>query len=68
MAREYPEYRFVLADLKDAYGDKIWLTVSEIAKRERRDPDTIHAAYSIPKGVNGINRAVLACRICEIQH
>ena len=58
------EYRDVLADIIEHFGDKAWLTVDELAKYDGSCAKTIKKRYQIPKGVNGINRNVLARRIC----
>lgn len=68
MAKEYEEYRDVLADLREAFGDKAWIKVSELARYDGSDPSTIHKRYNIPKGVDGIDRAVLARRKCALAH
>ena len=68
MAREFSEYRDVLADLIETFGDKAWITNAELARYEQCDVRTIKKRYGIPDGVNGINRNVLARRICQLAH
>lgn len=67
MAREYEEFRFVLADLKETFPNT-WITLGELAAAEGKDPRTIRKRYGIPAGVNGIDRAVLARRKCQLAH
>lgn len=68
MAREYEEYRDVLADLKASFGDKGWIKVSELARYDGSDARTVRRRYSIPPGIDGIDRAVLARRKCMLAH
>lgn len=66
MAREFPEYRLVLEHLIELYGSNAWVTVTQLAEVERCDPRTIRKRYSITKGVNGIDIAILAARKCRL--
>ena len=68
MGREYSEYRDVLADIIAHFGDKAWITVDELSKYDGSCAKTIKKRYQIPKGINGINRNVLARRICQLAH
>ena len=68
MAREYDEYRFVLADLKERFEDRSFIGCSELAKAEGCDVRTVKRRYGIPYGQRGIDRAVLARRKCELAH
>lgn len=68
MAREYAEYRTVIAYLREIYGDKCWITCAELSKHDGPDVRTIKKLYRIPPGVNGIDIAVLAHRKCELAH
>ena len=67
MAREYDEFRYVLASIKEDFPNT-WVDLGELAKAEGKDPRTIRKRYGIPKGQNGIDRAVLARRKCQLAH
>lgn len=64
--KEYPEYRDVLEALIAEFPKGAWIRVSELAQYDGQDVRTIRSRYRIPDGVNGINRNVLARRICEL--
>lgn len=64
MSKELEEYRFVVADLREAFGDRAWITSAELAKYEGCDVRTVNKRYGIPKGANGIDRSILARRKC----
>ena len=64
--KEHDEYRCVLADLKDAFGNRAWITSAELAKYEGSDVRTVNKRYGIPKGANGIDRSILAQRKCRM--
>lgn len=66
MSAEYDEYRYVLEDLKAAFGDRAWIKLGELAAYEGCDPRTTRARYGIPKGAGGIDRSVLARRKCRL--
>lgn len=67
MSREYPEYRDVLEDIMRTFGDKSWITLDELKQYDGSGcTRTIKRRYGIPKGITGINRNVLARRICQI--
>ena len=68
MAREYPEYRDVLADLIAYFGQGAWIRVKDLAEYDHSDPRSVRKRYGIPKGTDGINRNVLASRICQLSH
>lgn len=68
MSREFDEYRFVIADLKETFGERAWITSAELARHEGCDVRTVNKRYGIPKGVNGIDRNVLARRKCLLAH
>lgn len=63
MESEY--YRDVLCDIISVCGDKAWLTMKDIAKYDHADVRTVRARYDIPANESGINRAVLARKICR---
>ena len=62
---ELPEYRTVFADLTERFGQGAWITVKQVAEYDQSDPRTVRRRYGIPKGEHGINKSVLAKRICE---
>ena len=66
MSLELPGYREVLADLTAQFGQGAWISIDQIAKYDKSDPRTVKKRYRIPKGANGINRCILARRICEL--
>lgn len=66
MAREYLEYRDVLADLKETYNDMTFIPCKLLAEKEGCDVRTVKSRYGIPSGQRGIDRAVLARRKCQI--
>lgn len=68
MAREYDEYRTVLAALIEQFGQGAWIKVADIARYDGSDPRAVKKRYNIPDGVNGININVLARRICQLAH
>ena len=68
MAKEYAEYRDVLADLIKTFGDKAWITIEDLKQYDNSCTRTLKKRYGIPKGINGINRSVLARRICQLAH
>lgn len=61
---EFDEFRYVLSDLKETYGDKSWITLKELCEHEGINIKTAKKRYKIPKGAGGIDRAVLARRKC----
>lgn len=63
---EFDEYRYVLAELKEAFGDRAWIKTAELARYEGCDKRTVKARYGIPKGVEGIDRTILARRKCML--
>lgn len=65
MPRELPEYRDVLEDLIKRFGDKAFITLGEIAEYDGVCTKTARKRYHIPKGEYGLNRCVLARRMCH---
>lgn len=63
MAKEFDEFRWVLASLREQYQTD-FIKVSQIAEKECCDPKTVHRRYGIPGKTNGIDIAVLARRKC----
>ena len=59
---EIEGYREVLADLAGFFGEKAWLSLADIARYDGCDTRTARKRYDIPG--NGINRALLARKIC----
>ena len=60
-------YRDVMADLIATFGQGAWITISPIAQYDGNvDVRTIRKRYGIPKHVKGMNRAMLARKICEL--
>ena len=68
MAREFEEYRDVLSDLIESFGDKAWITAAELARYDQCCVRTVKKRYGIPNGVDGINRNVLTRRNCRLAH
>ena len=68
MAKEYDEYRDVLQELIDVFGEKTFITSAELARAEGCEVSTVNKRYGIPKGQNGIDRAILARRKCQMAH
>lgn len=66
MSRERDDYRVVVEDLKQTFGEKAWITSAELARYEGCDARTVNRRYGIPKGVNGIDRNILARRKCQM--
>lgn len=63
---EYKEYRFVLEQLRERFGDKNWLALHEIAEYDGCCARTAKKRYGIT-GV-GMDITVLAARKCELAH
>lgn len=59
-------YRDVMADLIAAFGQGAWITLAQMAEYDHCDVRTVRKRYGIPKGVKGMNRAILARKICEL--
>ena len=59
---EIEGYREVLADLAGFFGEKAWLSLADIARYDGCDTRTVRRRYEIQG--NGINRALLARKIC----
>lgn len=68
MAKEYAEYRDVMQELIEIFGQKTFITSAELARAEGCDPRTVNKRYGIPKEAKGIDRAVLARRKCQMAH
>ena len=66
MSLELPGYRDVLASLNEHFGAAQWITLTQLAEYDRADPRTVRKRYGIPRGVHGINKNILARRICEL--
>lgn len=64
--RELPGYRDVLADLTEHFGLGAWITITQLATYDKADPRTVRKRYGLPKDAKGINKALLARRICEL--
>ena len=60
---EIQGYREVLADIAESCGGKAWLTLKDVAQYDGCDVRTARKRYGIEG--NGINRALLARKICE---
>ena len=63
---ELPGYREVYSDLTERFGQGAWISIKEVAEYDKADPRTVCKRYGIPKGTKGINKAILARRICEL--
>lgn len=59
---EVDGFREVLADIAASCGDKAWLSLSDVARYDGSDVRTVKQRYGIDS--NGINRALLARKIC----
>jgi len=59
---EIEGYREVLADLAGFFGEKAWLSLADVARYDGCDARTVRRRYGIEG--NGINRALLARKIC----
>ena len=66
--KEYDEFRFVLEDLKETYGDNPMIRCIDICRAEHTTIKTVKSRYGIPKGARAIDRAVLARRKCQLAH
>ena len=62
---ELPEYRTVYADLTEKFGQGAWITLSQLAEYDGCDKRTARKRYHIPRSEHGINKSLLARRICE---
>ena len=60
------EFPMVRAGLIEAFGNVAWITLKQLSEYDGSDVRTIRTRYGIPKGVNGINRDILASRICKL--
>ena len=64
--REQENFPIVRAGLIEAFGNKAWIKTTELARYDGSDVRTIRKRYGIPKGVDGINRDILARKICTL--
>lgn len=64
--KEPPGYRDVLADLSEQFGVGAWITITQLADYDKADPRTVRKRYGLPKDAKGVNRCILARRICEL--
>lgn len=64
--RELPYFRDVMEDLTEKIGESSWVTITQLSRYDRCDPRTARKRYGIPDGVTGINKRVLAHKICEL--
>ncbi|MBQ0067355.1 MAG: hypothetical protein KBS60_04120 [Phascolarctobacterium sp.] len=64
--REQENFPYVRAGLIEAFGNRAWLKVTEVAEYDGCDTRTVRRRYGIPKGVYGINRDILARKICSL--
>lgn len=63
---EFKGYRDVLADLTEHFGTGAWITITQLAAYDHADPRTVRKRYGLPKNAKGVNRCILARRICEM--
>lgn len=64
--KEYPEYRLVLENLRHEFGNRNFITVSELARFDGCCARTVVKRYGIKKEAGGIDIAILAHRKCEL--
>ena len=62
---ELPEFRTVYQDLTEKCGQGSWITLKQLAAYDNCDLRTARRRYGIPKKEHGINKSLLARRICE---
>lgn len=65
MAREYPEYRNVIEDLRHQYGDVDVIRVSEFAEKNKIAVATVRRMYDLPARCHFVGIVPLAHKICE---
>ena len=64
--RELPYYRDVMQDLTEHIGSGAWIPIMKLAEYDHCDPRTARKRYGIPDDAKGINKCVLAHKICEL--
>lgn len=65
MAREYPEYRNVIEDLRSQYGNVDVIKVSEFAEKNKMAVTTVRRMYNLPPRCHFVGIVPLAHKICE---
>lgn len=65
MAREYPEYRNVIEDLRTKYGNVDVIRISDFAKINNISVQTARRMYDLPARCHYVGLVSLAHKICE---
>jgi hypothetical protein len=65
MAREYPEYRNVIEDLRAQYGNVEVIKLADFAERNRIAVSTLRRMYNLPARCHFVGIVPLAHKICE---
>ena len=65
MAREYEEYRDVLARLLQNYGNADEINLAEYARRNNTTTPTLRKKYNLPPKVKSVDITLFARQICK---
>ena len=63
--REYPEYRIVIEDLRQQYGNVDMIRIADFAEKNGIDARTVRDMFNLPGRAHYVGLVPLAHKMCQ---